>query len=454
MITFVIVSKIVFMRKSLFLAFVFIGILCIGCQPHKLDLNPKIEEPGVTQVDRALLYGEWHISKAKFAEDATMTEWAQKYTCLTFKENGIYEGKGYYGDVEGIYTIQGSVITVLINSTNYVKYTVLAQAEDALTLKASFTSTPTPVWIECNKAEYLEPEPGGTVTENQYFQTDSSVRMMVSSIYEKATNFLNTLSDVELFIINGQRDKLQPSSQHVYNLWSVGYETVRNANTIISGLNKVNDSNIGFNKYQYIIHAKTLRDFVLYNMNIIWGGIPLVTEDTTIELASSLFRTDEVLVNDFLTNDLLNIGSFPERRWEPGKYCVNERVINTLMTECLLAKGDKSTAKLYAEKAVNGDEGEYFVLWKQNSNGAEGAIGLIVYSKPKAQLYLNEAKGQTESLEKEWDESFYHVYGYWAALKRLGVAKDKVGCEDYQLLLPIPQQEIIYNPNITQNPGY
>ena len=269
MITFVIVSKIVFMRKSLFLAFVFIGILCIGCQPHKLDLNPKIEEPGVTQVDRALLYGEWHISKAKFAEDATMTEWAQKYTCLTFKENGIYEGKGYYGDVEGIYTIQGSVITVLINSTNYVKYTVLAQAEDALTLKASFTSTPTPVWIECNKAEYLEPEPGGTVTENQYFQTESSVRMMVSSIYEKATNFLNTLSDVELFIINGQRDKLQPSSQHVYNLWSVGYETVRNANTIISGLNKVNDSNIGFNKYQYIIHAKTLRDFVLYNMNII-----------------------------------------------------------------------------------------------------------------------------------------------------------------------------------------
>ena len=45
-------------------------------------------------------------------------------------------------------------------------------------------------------------------------------------------------------------------------------------------------------------------------------------------------------------------------------------------------------------------------------------------------------------------------YGYWTALKRLGKAQSITGCYDYELLMPIPYDEIIYNPMMTQNPGY
>lgn len=44
--------------------------------------------------------------------------------------------------------------------------------------------------------------------------------------------------------------------------------------------------------------------------------------------------------------------------------------------------------------------------------------------------------------------------GYYAYLKRSGLAKEILGLEDYQLLLPIPSNEIMFNPYITQNPGY
>ena len=44
--------------------------------------------------------------------------------------------------------------------------------------------------------------------------------------------------------------------------------------------------------------------------------------------------------------------------------------------------------------------------------------------------------------------------GYFAFLKRTGIAKSKLGLEDYQLLFPIPQNEIYNNPYMTQNPGY
>ena len=44
--------------------------------------------------------------------------------------------------------------------------------------------------------------------------------------------------------------------------------------------------------------------------------------------------------------------------------------------------------------------------------------------------------------------------GYFAFLKRTGLAKSTLGLEDYQLLFPIPQDEIYRNPSMTQNPGY
>lgn len=44
--------------------------------------------------------------------------------------------------------------------------------------------------------------------------------------------------------------------------------------------------------------------------------------------------------------------------------------------------------------------------------------------------------------------------GYFAFLKRTGLAQSTLGLEDYQLLFPIPQDEINMNPAMTQNPGY
>lgn len=44
--------------------------------------------------------------------------------------------------------------------------------------------------------------------------------------------------------------------------------------------------------------------------------------------------------------------------------------------------------------------------------------------------------------------------GYFAFLKRTGQAQTTLGLEEYQLLFPIPRDEIDRNPMMTQNPGY
>ena len=57
-------------------------------------------------------------------------------------------------------------------------------------------------------------------------------------------------------------------------------------------------------------------------------------------------------------------------------------------------------------------------------------------------LLYKEASDDTVGLVDTWYSSS-PIYGMWAALKRLGAAKEKADCEDYQLLMPIPLNEIL-----------
>lgn len=79
----------------------------------------------------------------------------------------------------------------------------------------------------------------------------------------------------------------------------------------------------------------------------------------------------------------------------------------------------------------------------------------------KASKYISEVdnvngiSGTSVSVEgiKQLRKSL-KLQDYFAFLKRNGLAIKELGLEKYQLLLPIPQNEINMNPNMTQNPGY
>lgn len=79
----------------------------------------------------------------------------------------------------------------------------------------------------------------------------------------------------------------------------------------------------------------------------------------------------------------------------------------------------------------------------------------------KASKYISEVSningisGTSVSVEgiKQLRKSL-KLQDYFAFLKRNGLAIKELGLEKYQLFLPIPQNEINMNPNMTQNPGY
>ena len=79
----------------------------------------------------------------------------------------------------------------------------------------------------------------------------------------------------------------------------------------------------------------------------------------------------------------------------------------------------------------------------------------------KASKYISEVdnvngiSGTSVSVEgiKQLRKSL-KLQDYFAFLKRNGLAIKELGLEKYQLLLPIPQNEINANPSLNQNPGY
>ena len=68
---------------------------------------------------------------------------------------------------------------------------------------------------------------------------------------------------------------------------------------------------------------------------------------------------------------------------------------------------------------------------------------------------MNGISGTSVSVEgiKQLRKSL-KLQDYFAFLKRNGLAIKELGLEKYQLLLPIPQNEINAYPSLNQNPGY
>ena len=78
-----------------------------------------------------------------------------------------------------------------------------------------------------------------------------------------------------------------------------------------------------------------------------------------------------------------------------------------------------------------------------------------IYSYAHINLLKKEAKDtDISSLLNEWLSTIGLEYGYWGTLKRTKTAISTTGCKEYELLLPIPQIELVSCPTLIQNPGY
>jgi hypothetical protein len=246
-----------------------------------------------------------------------------------------------------------------------------------------------------------------------------------------------------------------------------------------------------------------------YELVVMFGGVPYINENQDMYDYNIPRSSPEEILSKLVENMTSIIDNLQDTKagyitTEDDLAMPSKDLARMVLADIYMYQGNYGAAKILLAEIVNG--GKYSLVAEQNGLGESNSE--IIWSMPtsysgsdvtraiaidynapytifktytdvllslaecesklgndsKANEYLNQVKttkdiGTTSAdviaaISEVRSKIQIDFGGYFAFLKRTGLAKSTFGLEDYQLLFPIPQEEIYRNPSMTQNPGY
>lgn len=317
---------------------------------------------------------------------------------------------------------------------------------------------------------------------------------IVYSIAHTIADGLKDYTTIEQFYndnknTNAVNDYVNPSSSKISNAWSSFYS----ANRYLITLKNADETRLNvYTDYCNVLSA-------VYYSNLIygWGDVPYIIDYKTIASNNpNIPRESKQTIFSDIKNKLTKaLENLPDKKNEPfkdanGLFFVSKDVVRVLLSNIYMYEGKYNDALKLLQMII--DNGFYTLDTSTNNNYATESseiifaflhdTGIIPYMT-LSDIYLSLAEcfyktGDIYNAEKfindvilakkitisETDilmkiknireQILLNNGSYFAFLKRTGLAKDICGIENFQLLFPIPNNEIYSNMNIVQNPGY
>lgn len=309
--------------------------------------------------------------------------------------------------------------------------------------------------------------------------------------------------------IDKVNDYVYPSSSQITNSWSNIYST----NNKLLQLKKVDESLLNV----YGDYCNVLSALYYSNLVYGWDAVPFITDYSQIEqiINQGIHReTTANIWNDLKSKLSHAIDNLAEKKNQSlkdinGFFFASKDVARVLLANIHMYQGNYTTAKDLLQKVV--DNGFYtldasknfmtststddidvaesteVIFALQYDAGTRASVtimepGVMPYitlsdvylslaechyelgDSNTAEQYIkkildakNISTTETDVLMKIKDireQILLYSGTYFAFLKRTGLAKAICNIEDYQLLFPIPSNELYSNSQMTQNPGY
>ena len=312
---------------------------------------------------------------------------------------------------------------------------------------------------ENSPTEPMEPQTSAAAL----FANEAGLKSAVASVYQQAVLMMTNQQTLEAFRLKKidaetfGANYISSENDCLYNTWSYAYNVIGRANILI---NELKTTSYDFPTAPYLAEVTALRSWAYYQLAILWGNVPLVTENTELSASISIPQTSK---NEILTFAYIKLDEVKDDLTSSNQLHFGKLAAYTLMAELLLTLDDVTGAS----KAINDIKSlvtaDYFIIKTDDdilSNSPiaykkllNGATQVNIYSKAYFALLSEEASGNTDGLADSWLSSA-ELYGIWPALIRLNAAKIKTGCSDIELLMPVPQKELYLNNMLIQNPGY
>lgn len=260
----------------------------------------------------------------------------------------------------------------------------------------------------------------GVSPDESVFDEERSIKLTLNKAYLCLYDYISYQNILDEMRIN----KKLPVLSDAYNgdsrtAYSEGFTCESTARFIISELS---EKEFAFDKTPYLITAKVIRAFVLYNMAMEWGSIPIVPNDFQTGKYEQSNAND---VYDFCLKELLT-EKIPEQK-DKESNCFSQKAADVLKVEIYMALGNKEEAKKILNTIPSED---IFELTNENGDKIE------IYSAEYVKYLKEEANGKDNSAE--WFTNRKAKYGTFAALHRLDKLQSLVGIDSKYNFLPRP----------------
>ena len=304
-----------------------------------------------------------------------------------------------------------------------------------------------------NSTDTTEDEIVITPSQESSWQSEEDILAATMATYIRLIEFTAKQLNLETIRITGKDlygfpRTISATSQEVADCWQAAYSAINMCNLIIKHTH---------DEYaNYINEAKALRCFAYYNIAHLWDKAPYITTVIDVDAATTYQILDQEQIFDNILSEISEIGE-NGRIKEDGNSNYNYRIdYETLLAikgEINLSRGNNNMALSLFESGeptfslslVGGTFEDYQAIFGN---------AIPLYTAQLTTLLKKEALGETEEALQLWQHQENATYGYWAMLKRTGKAQQVTGCKEHEILMPIPESEIRYNTNLTQNSGY
>lgn len=283
----------------------------------------------------------------------------------------------------------------------------------------------------------IDETPNDSIITDDYFISEGDVSAALCAVYISMIDAVAEQLNLENIRIE-KRDlfevpkSITPNAQEVLTVWEKWYRVASETKVIIDNIDREL-------YYSYYNEAVALKAFAYYNLAMLYG---VVVEYESLDRCV-IYNANESL--DMVEDMLSSIGEVSGE-----EYRLSNDDIMALRAEVELYRGARELAASLLTEDADFELAVDSTRYPQYHTLFGDAI--TIYSESKIALLKRECEG--EDTTAEWLMLNEERYGYWAMLKRVEIATEVVGCEEFELLMPIPQFEIMRNPQLTQNVGY
>ncbi|GAC1452878.1 MAG: RagB/SusD family nutrient uptake outer membrane protein [Chitinophagaceae bacterium] len=247
----------------------------------------------------------------------------------------------------------------------------------------------------CQK-NLLETLPNDRIAVNLYWKTDQDVQLATNAIYTyldgteifswdgmSDIGHSNSSFSTEGLIESGQFDALNSKVQAE---WTRDYQGIRAANSFFAHVDEIKSANPDLiNRFKG--EVKTLRAYLYIKLASLYGDVPLVTTEISLQESRNLTRTPVSKVWDFIATELTDAATLlPVTQTEKGRVTKGA------------ALALKARAMLYAGR------------YEEAAAAAKQVMGLNIYSLYPSyeKLFSYGAKNNQEViLDKQFIKSIY-----------------------------------------------